>query len=89
MEYNIDMIDNEPYSYKEKYLDYDYNWDSSNDKEKKRVKIIDAPLKEDKSSFEEKINLYIERNSNKINIIDIKYQKTSVLILYTEKKLKK
>ena len=51
-------------------------------KKKKRVKIICSPSKDDVATFEDKINSFIELESNKINIFDIKYQKNSVLIIY-------
>ena len=49
---------------------------------KKRVKILHAPSKDETLSFEDKINSYIEKNANDIKIIDIKYQRSSVLIIY-------
>ena len=77
-----DVIDIEPASYQEKFLEYANNWEDDSIKEKKRVKIICCPSKDDVASFEDKINAFIESEANKINIIDIKYQKNSVMIIY-------
>ena len=83
MSYNYDdIIDIEPSSYQEKFLEYANNWEPDTSKEKKRVKIIYAPNKDEDINFEDKINFFIEREAKKINIIDIKYAKTSVLIIY-------
>lgn len=83
MSYNYDdIIDIEPSSYQEKFLEYANNWEPDTIKEKKRVKIIYAPDKAEEINFEEKINFFIEKESKKINIIDIKYTKNSVLIIY-------
>ena len=54
-------------------------------KEKKRVKIIHSPCKDDNISFEDKINSFIIKNSTSIEIIDIKYQRSSILIIYEPK----
>ena len=87
MSYNYsDIIDIDPHSYQEKFLEYANNWEDDSNKEKKRVKIIFSPSKDENVSFEDKINSFIETEANKINIIDIKYQKNSVLIIYEEKK---
>ena len=69
-------------SYREKFLDYAHNWRDDSDIEKKRVKIIKAPNNKEDMSFEDKINAYIEENCEKIKIVDIKYQRNSVLIIY-------
>ena len=89
MSYNYnDVIDLEPSSYQERFLEYANNWEDDSNKEKKRVKIIFCPSKDENISFEDKINSYIEAESNKINLIDIKYQKSSVLIIYEPKNTK-
>lgn len=83
MSYNYDdIIDIEPSSYQEKFLEYANNWEPDTIKEKKRVKIIYAPNKDEDVNFEDKINIFIEKEAKKINIIDIKYTKNSVLIIY-------
>ena len=87
MSYNYkDTIDQEPASYQERFLEYANNWEDDKTKEKKRVKIIHAPSKDENVTFEDKINSYIERNNDTIEIIDIKYQRSSILILYIPKK---
>tara|TARA_B110000971_G_C19911346_1_gene454670 strand:- start:422 stop:682 length:261 start_codon:yes stop_codon:yes gene_type:complete len=83
--YDKRVIDPETNSYQEKFLEYAHNWEDDESKEKKRIKILHAPDKNEDISFESKINSYIERNCTKISIIDIKYQKTSVLIIYEPK----
>ena len=90
--YKDKIIDNEISSYQEKFLDYAQNWEDDIDHEKKRVKIINynngsssLSLTREEISFEDKINAYIEENARKIKIIDIKYQKNSVLIIYENK----
>lgn len=70
-------------SYQERFLDYAENWKDDKDSEKKRVKIIKAPGDNENISFEDKINSYIEENAEKIKIVDIKYQRNSVLIIFT------
>ena len=70
-------------SYQERFLEYANNWKDDSELEKKRVKIITAPGDNENISFEDKINSYIEENADKINIIDIKYQRNSVLIIFT------
>lgn len=86
MSYNYnDIIDIEPTSYQEKFLEYANNWEDDTTKEKKRVKIIHAPHKDEDISFEDKINSYIEMEANSITIIDIKYYKCSVMIIYEPK----
>ena len=86
MSYNYkDVIDTEPCSYQDKFLEYAQNWEDNKTREKKRVKIIHQPSKDDEISFEDKINSYIEENSETIDIFDIKYQRSSVLIIYTNK----
>jgi hypothetical protein len=87
MSYNYnDTIDSEPASYQDKFLEYANNWEEEKTKEKKRVKIISRPSEDDEISFEEKINSYIEQNSENIEIVDIKYQRSSVMILFIPKK---
>ena len=49
---------------------------------KKKVKIIYAPNRDEDITFEDKINSYISENSSKIKISDIKYTKSSVMIIY-------
>ena len=83
--YTNSVIDKENYSFQDKFLEYAHNWEDDDTKEKKRVKIIHYPNKDSELTFEDKINSYIEKNSNKITIIDIKYQRTSVLIIYEPK----
>ncbi len=81
--YNTDIIiDAEVGSFQEKYMEYAHNWEDDTSKEKKRVKIIYAPNKDEKISFEDKINSYIEKNANSIKIYDIKYNESSILIIY-------
>jgi hypothetical protein len=80
--YNRDVITDEVGSYQEKFMDYAHNWQDNDKKEKKRVKILHAPSKDESISFEDKINSYIEQNANSINIIDIKYQRSSIMIIY-------
>ena len=77
-----DTIDIEPGSFQDKFLDYANNWEDDESHEKKRVKIILAPLKDELLSFEDKINSYIEKESNNIKIFDIKYLKSSIMIIY-------
>ena len=69
-------------SLKERFLDYAHNWRDDSDIENKRVKIIKAPSDKEGISFEDKINSFIEENAEKIKIVDIKYQRNSVLIIY-------
>jgi len=86
MSYNYkDTIDSEPASYQDRFLEYANNWEDDKSKEKKRVKIIHTPSKDDNISFEDKINSYIEKNTFNIDIIDIKYQRSSILIIYIPK----
>ena len=86
MSYNYkDIIDPEPSSYQERFLEYANNWEDDSKKEKKRVKIIHSPCKDDNISFEDKINSFIIKNSTSIEIIDIKYQRSSILIIYEPK----
>ena len=86
MSYNYnDTIDSEPASYQDKFLEYANNWEEEKTKEKKRVKIISRPSDDEEVSFEDKINSYIEQNSQKIEIIDIKYQRSSVMIIFISK----
>jgi len=82
MSYNNDIIDSEAGSLQEKFLDYHHNWNDNKTNEKKRIKIIYAPGREEDENFEDKINQYILENSSKIKILDIKYIKTSVLIIF-------
>ena len=75
-------------SFKEdKILDYAHNWKKDNIYEGKRVKIIKSPDIKNLNLLEEKINNYLEEQTDLINIIDIKYLESSVLIIY-EIKLK-
>jgi hypothetical protein len=86
MSYNYkDTIDSEPASYQDRFLEYANNWEDNKIKEKKRVKIIHAPSKDDNITFEDKINNYIEKNTLDIDIVDIKYQRSSILIIYIPK----
>ena len=86
MSYNYkDTIDSEPASYQDRFLEYANNWEDNKIKEKKRVKIIHAPSKDDNTTFEDKINNYIEKNTLDIDIVDIKYQRSSILIIYIPK----
>ena len=82
MSYTKDIIDSEAGSLQEKFLDYHSNWNDTKNNEKKRIKIIYAPGREEDENFEDRINQYIIENSSKIKIIDIKYIKTSVLIIF-------
>lgn len=80
--YTRNTIENDMGSYQEKFMDYAHNWQDNEDKEKKRVKILHAPSKDESITFEEKINSYIEKNAATIKIIDIKYQRSSIMIIY-------
>ena len=83
--YRNKIIDTEVGSYQDKFFEYASNWDEDEDTESKRVKILLSPNKEEKDeniSFEDIINSYIEKNKKQIKIIDIKYQKTSAMIIY-------
>ena len=51
-------------------------------KEGKRVKILKCPVESSNVSFEDMINEFIIENSNKYEIIDIKYTEKSCLIIY-------
>jgi hypothetical protein len=81
--YNSKISEVDVGSYQERFMEYSNNWKDENDLEEKRVKIITAPSDNDKFNFEDKINSYIEENADKIKIVDIKYQRNSVLIIYT------
>lgn len=86
MSYNYkDVIDTEPCSYQDRFLEYANNWEDDKTLEKKRVKIIHAPSKDDDITFEDKINAYIEQNAKDIDVFDIKYQRSSVMIIYSSK----
>lgn len=80
--YDRGPIETDVGSFPDRFMDYSHNWQDNDDKEKKRVKILHAPSKDETLSFEDKINSYIEKNANDIKIIDIKYQRSSVLIIY-------
>ena len=83
--YRNKIIDTEVGSYQDKFFEYASNWEEDEDTESKRVKILLSPNKEEKDeniSFEDIINSYIEKNKKQIKIIDIKYQKTSAMIIY-------
>jgi hypothetical protein len=82
--YNSKISEIDVGSYQERFLEYANNWKDESDLENKRVKILTAPLDNQKINFEDKINAYIEENAEKISIIDIKYQRNSVLIIYTK-----
>ena len=51
-------------------------------KEGKRVKILRCPVESSNISFEDIINEFIIENSNKYEIIDIKYTEKSCMIIY-------
>ena len=51
-------------------------------KEGKRVKILKCPDETSNISFEDIINEFINENSNKYDIIDIKYTDKSCMIIY-------
>jgi hypothetical protein len=51
-------------------------------KEGKRVKILKCPDLNSGISFEDIINDFIVENTNKYELIDIKYTDTSCLIIY-------
>tara|TARA_B110000037_G_C16976203_1_gene447155 strand:- start:199 stop:459 length:261 start_codon:yes stop_codon:yes gene_type:complete len=79
--YKNNKIEDSDYgSYQEKYLDIARNWDEYI--EKKKIKILIEPSIEENISFEDKINNYIEENKKSIKIIDIKYNLTSVMIIF-------
>tara|TARA_Y100000589_G_C26569871_1_gene394005 strand:+ start:226 stop:492 length:267 start_codon:yes stop_codon:yes gene_type:complete len=82
MSYYKDIIDSEAGSLQDKFIEYSHNWDDNSECEKKKVKIIYAPNRDEDITFEDKINSYISENSSKIKIIDIKYTKSSVMIIY-------
>lgn len=83
MSYNYkDIIDSEPHSFQDNFLEYANKWEDNKLKEKKRVKILHSPSKDDEITFEDKINAYIEQNSSNIEVIDIKYQRSSIMIIY-------
>ena len=86
--YKEKIIEDNIGSYQEKFLDYATNWEDDTDSETKRVKIINITRddKDDNIDFEDKINSYIEENKQIIKIFDIKYQKTSVMLIYENKK---
>ena len=84
--YSNKIIDTEYGSYQEKFLEYATSWEDEQDYEKKKVKIINKEA--DDVCFEDKINSYIIANKKTIKILDIKYQKNSVLIIYEEKPYK-
>lgn len=86
--YTEKIIEDNIGSYQEKFLDYATNWEDDANSETKRVKIINCTRddKDDNLEFEDKINAYIEENKNNIKIIDIKYQKNSVMIIYENMK---
>ena len=79
--YKTTISESDHGSYQERFMEYAHNWED--DKyETKRVKIIQAPNKDDIECFEDKINSYIEENSTKIKIVDIKYSRSSVMLIY-------
>ena len=69
-------------SYQERFMEYAHNWQDNSIKERKRVKIISAPSKDDDILFDEKINSYIAENATKMKIVDIKYSRSSVMLIY-------
>ena len=80
--YKDQVIDNVVGSFQESnFLDYN-ELDDDLESENKLVKIIN---REDNILFEDKINKFIIDNRKNIRIIDIKYIKDSVLIIYEEK----
>ena len=89
--YNTPLTESEHGSYQDRFLEYSHNWQDDTNAEKKRVKIICAPkhTKSNKNDSDEKaltleslINEYIVKNGSKIKIIDIKYIRHSVMIIY-------
>ena len=83
--YKDDIIEADYGSYQDKYLDYS-NEICDDNIEKKRIKIFYKSEDMDDLSFENKINLYIDDNSTKIKILDIKFNNSSVMIIYEKKK---
>ena len=79
MEYR-NTIDIEPGSLQERFLEYAKDWDNEK-KENLRVKIF-YDNRNNYVSLEDSINNYIEENSLNIKIHDIKYIKSSVLLIY-------
>lgn len=76
---NSNIIESEFGSFQDKkFMDYVHNWQDNEVIEKKRIKIINSTI----DSIENEVNSYIQKNARNIKIIDIKYQKTSVMILY-------
>lgn len=51
-------------------------------KNTKKVKILKCPDEKSSISFEDVINEFISENSNKYEILDIKYAEKSCLIIY-------
>ena len=87
--YNTPLSESEHGSYQDRFLEYSHNWQDDSESEKKRVKIISVSKSKNKEDSDEKItnlevaiNEYIKENGNKIKIIDIKYIKNSVMIIY-------
>ena len=76
---NSNIIESDFGSFQDsKFMDYVHNWQDNEIVEKKRIKIINSTL----DNIESEVNSYIQKNARNIKIIDIKYQKTSVMILY-------
>ena len=80
--YKATISESDVGSYQERFMEYSHNWEDGIDCEKKRVKIIQAPNKDENLIFEDIINKYIEDNSTKIKIVDIKYSRSSVMLIY-------
>jgi len=76
--YNYNTISESPSSFQEKFLEYSKNWEDSDYKEKKRVKII----KEGKDNLENVVNNFIISHQSTIKIFDIKFSNNSVMIIF-------
>lgn len=85
--YNKNVIEAEFGSYDPSQMEYAHNWEDEPDCERKRVKIIHMPSKDEEITFENKINSYIKKNMEDIKIIDIKYHGNSVMIIYELNKI--
>jgi len=76
--YNYNTISESPSSFQDKFLEYSKNWEDSDYKEKKRVKII----KEGKDNLENVVNNFIIAHQSTMKIFDIKFSSNSVMIIF-------
>jgi hypothetical protein len=77
--YNIRVPETLSSSYEESYM---LTKIAVHKKEGKRVKILKCPDEKLGITFEDIINEFITENSNKLELIDIKYTDKSCLIIY-------